>query len=151
MRNRSDIEQYRQILVPRYADDEVGESTDVHQKVREDFYEALTAFGMCLRTALATRSFFEDGAFSDAQIATYKRDLKFFSNLRRMAKRDAHETVDFSAYEDQIRKLVDRYVIGQDVVSTATCWSSTTWRNSPRRRSGARKRLATRPTSFAQG
>jgi type I restriction enzyme R subunit len=70
-----------------------------------------------LRTALATRSFFEDGAFLEAQIATYKRDLKFFSNLRRMAKQDAHETVDFSAYEDQIRKIVDRYVIGEDVVS----------------------------------
>ena len=117
VRNRSDIEQYRQVLVPRYAEDEAGESTDVHQKVREDFYEALTAFGMCLRTALATRSFFEDGAFSEAQIADYKRDLKFFSNLRRMAKQDAHETVDFSAYEDQIRKIVDRYVIGEDVVS----------------------------------
>jgi type I restriction enzyme R subunit len=117
VRNRNDIEQYRQVLVPRYADDEAGESTDIHQKVREDFYEALTAFGMCLRTALATRSFFEDGAFSEAQIAAYKRDLKFFSNLRRMAKQDAHETVDFSAYEDQIRKIVDRYVIGEDVVS----------------------------------
>lgn len=117
VRNRSDIEQYRQVLVPRYDDDEAGNSTDVHQKVREDFYEALTAFGMCLRTALATRSFFEDGAFSEAQIAAYKRDLKFFSNLRRMAKQDAHETVDFSAYEDQIRKIVDRYVIGEDVTS----------------------------------
>jgi type I restriction enzyme R subunit len=117
VRNRGDIEQYRQVLVPRYVDGEAGDSTDVHQKVREDFYEALTAFGMCLRTALATHSFFEDGAFSEAQIVAYKRDLKFFSNLRRMAKQDAHETVDFSAYEDQIRKIVDRYVIGEDVVS----------------------------------
>jgi type I restriction enzyme R subunit len=117
VRNRSDIEQYRQVLVPRYADDAAGDSTDIHQKIREDFYEALTAFGICLRTALATRSFFEDGAFSEAQIATYKRDLKFFANLRRMAKQDAHETVDFSAYEDQIRKIVDRYVIGEDILS----------------------------------
>ena len=45
MRNRSDIEQYRQVLVPRHADDKTGHSIDVHQKVREDFYEALTAFG----------------------------------------------------------------------------------------------------------
>ncbi|WP_425907496.1 type I restriction endonuclease subunit R [Nitrobacter sp. TKz-YC02] len=117
VRNRSDIEQYRQVLVPKYADDEAGVSTDVHQKVREDFYETLTAFGMCLRTALATRSFFEDGAFTEGQIPTYKRDLKFFSNLRRMAKQDAYETVDFNAYENQIRKIVDRYVIGEDVVS----------------------------------
>ncbi|WP_341022303.1 HsdR family type I site-specific deoxyribonuclease [Brevundimonas diminuta] len=120
VRNRSDIEQYRQVLVPRYAEDEPGFSTDVHQKVREDFYEVLTAFGMTLRTALATRSFFEDGAFSEAQIATYKHDLKFFSNLRRMVRQDAQETVDFSAYEDQIRKIVDRYVVGEDVVSDGT-------------------------------
>jgi type I restriction enzyme R subunit len=117
VRNRSDIEQYRQVLVPRYVEEEAGLSTDVHQKVREDFYEALTVFGMTLRTALATRSFFEDRAFSDTQIAAYKRDLKFFSNLRRMAKQDAQETVDFSAYESQIRKIVDRYVIGEDVVA----------------------------------
>jgi type I restriction enzyme R subunit len=117
VRNRSDIERYRQVLVPRYADDETGHPVDAHQNVREDFYEALTAFGMCLRTALASRSFFEDGAFTEAQIATYKRDLKFFSNLRRMAKQDAQETVDFSAYENQIRKIVDRYVIGEDVAA----------------------------------
>ena len=117
VKNRSDIEQYRQVLVPKYDDGASGDSVDVRQKVREDFYAALTTFGMCLRTALATRSFFEDGSFSEAQIATYKRDLKFFSNLRRMAKQDARETVDFSAYEDQIRKIVDRYVIGEDIAA----------------------------------
>lgn len=105
------------MLVPRFSEDENGVATDDHQKIREDFYAALTAFGMCLRTALATRSFFEDGSVSEAQIETYKRDLKFFSDLRRMAKQDAHETVDFNAYENQIRKIVDRYVIGEDVLS----------------------------------
>lgn len=118
VRNRNDIEQYRQVLVPRFADDDSDLPTDVNQKVREDFYEALTAFGICLRTALATRSFFEDGAFSEDQIAVYKRDLKFFSGLRAMARQDARETVDFSAYESQIRKIVDRYVIGEDVVAS---------------------------------
>lgn len=117
VRNRHDIEQYRQVLMPRYAGGEAGVPTDAGQKIREDFYAALTSFGMCLRTALASRSFFEDGAFSEGQIAAYKRDLKFFSDLRRIARRDAQESVDFSAYEDQIRKLVDRYVIGEDIVA----------------------------------
>ena len=83
--------------------------------MREDFYEALTAFGMCLKVALGSRSFFEDRSVSEATIETYKRDLKFFSELRRIAKQDAQETVDFNAYEDQIRKLVDRYVVGEEV------------------------------------
>lgn len=63
----------------------------------------------------ASRSFFEDASISEQQIATYKKDLKFFGDLRKMARQDAQETIDFSAYEEQIRKLVDRYVIGEKV------------------------------------
>lgn len=117
VKNRADIEQYRQILVPQLEAREDGVPFDAHQKVREDFYEALTAFGMCLKVALASRSFYEDGSVGEDQIATYKRDLKFFTSLRQMAKQDAQETVDFSAYEEQIRKLVDRYVVGEDIVA----------------------------------
>jgi type I restriction enzyme R subunit len=111
VRNKADIEQYRQLLVPRLE----GE-VDTNQKVREDFYEALTAFGLCLKTALSSRSFFEDTSVTEAQITTYKKDLKFFSDLRKIAKQDAQETVDFSTYEEQIRKLVDRYVIGEKII-----------------------------------
>lgn len=117
VKNRADIEQYRQVLVPQIEERDDGVPYDAHQKVREDFYEALTAFGMCLKVALASRSFFEDGSVGENQIATYKRDLKFFTSLRQMAKQDAQETVDFSAYEEQIRKLVDRYVVGENIVA----------------------------------
>ena len=114
--NKSDREQFRRVLVPRFADDGAGLSIDTNQKVREDFYEALTAFGMCLKLALSSRAFFEDGAFSEAMISTYKRDLKFFTEVRIQAKRDAQEVVDFSEYEAQIRRLVDKQVIGQEIV-----------------------------------
>mgnify|MGYP002779369355 CR=1 FL=1 len=117
VKNRADIEQYRQVLVPHFESGEDGESVDTHQKVREDFYETLTAFGMCLKVALASRSFYEDASVGEDRIASYKRDLKFFTSLRQMAKQDAQETVDFSAYEEQIRKLVDRYVLGEDIVA----------------------------------
>ncbi|MCK5592035.1 MAG: type I restriction endonuclease subunit R, partial [Candidatus Pacebacteria bacterium] len=83
--------------------------------IREDFYEALTEFGMCLKIALGSRSFYEDTAISEKQIAIYKEDLKFFTNLRQKAKQDAQETVDFSAYEKQIRQLVDKHVVGEEV------------------------------------
>ncbi len=115
IKNRSDLEQYRQILVPQLETDNDGNPTDIRQKVREDFYEALTEFGLCLKTALASRSFFEDASIGEKQIEIYKKDLKFFTNLRKIAKQDAQETVDFSTYEDQIRKLVDRYVIGEEI------------------------------------
>ncbi len=115
VRNKADTEQYRQLLVLKFERDAAGHEVDIRQKVREDFYEALTAFGLCLKIALGSRSFFEDRSISEQQIATYKKDLQFFSTLRAIAKRDAQETVDFSAYEDQIRKLVDRHVVGESM------------------------------------
>jgi len=114
--NKQDTEQFRRVLVPQVAEDETGHSIDQNQKVREDFYDALTEFGMCLKLALSSRTFFEDGAFDEKTIQGYKRDLRFFTELRVQAKRDAQETVDFSEYEDQIRRMVDKQVIGQEVV-----------------------------------
>lgn len=114
--NKQDREQFRRVLMPDYLETDTGVSHDVRQKVREDFYDALTSFGMCLKLALSSRSFFEDGAFSETAIQGYKRDLKFFTELRIQAKRDAQETVDFSAYETQIRNLVDKQVVGQEII-----------------------------------
>ena len=113
--NRLDTEQYRQVLTPKFVKGVDGEEYDERQKVRDDFYEAVTAFGLCLQLALSSRSFFEDKSFSESLIARYKSDLRFFTELRQTARRDAMETVDYSNYEEQIRKLVDKQVIGMEV------------------------------------
>lgn len=114
--NKKDREQFRRVLMPVFVETETDGGHDNNQKVREDFYDALTSFGMCLKLALSSRTFFEDGAFNEATIMGYKRDLKFFTELRIQAKRDAQETVEFSAYETQIRNLVDKQVVGQEIV-----------------------------------
>lgn len=114
--NKQDREQFRRVLMPQFVESETGAAVDPNQKTREDFYEALTSFGMCLKLALSSRSFFEDGAFDEKTIQGYKRDLKFFTEIRIQAKRDAQETVDFSAYETQIRNLVDKQVVGQEII-----------------------------------
>lgn len=109
--NTQDLEQFRQVLAPRMEKEPDSQDLyDANQKVREDFYEALTAFGMCLKDALASKSFFEDGSFSEKMRNEFKRDLKFFVDLRKMARQDAEETVDYSNYEDQIRRLVDTHI-----------------------------------------
>ncbi len=113
--NKLDREQYRQVLAPKVVNSPDGQEYDERQKLRDDFYEALTAFGLCLQTALSSRSFFEDQSFSEALITRYKNDLRFFTELRQTARRDAMETVDYSVYEEQIRKLVDKQVIGTEV------------------------------------
>lgn len=115
MTNKLDREQYRQLLAPKFVKGSDGEEYDERQKLRDDFYEALTAFGLCLQTALSSRSFFEDKSFSEELITRYKTDLRFFTELRQTARRDAMETVDYSVYEEQIRKLVDKQVIGTEV------------------------------------
>lgn len=113
--NKKDPEQYRQVLSPRFLTDEEGHEYDERQKIRDDFYSALTEFGLCLQTSLSSRSFFEDRSFSEDLIRRYKDDLRFFSDLRKTARRDAMETVDYSVYEEQIRRLVDKQVIGKEV------------------------------------
>ncbi len=113
--NRKDTEQYRQVLMPKLVAGPDGESHDERQKLRDDFSATLTAFGLCLQTALSSRSFYEDRSFSEALITRYKEDLRFFTSLRRIARQDAMETVDYSTYEEQIRRLVDKQVIGKEV------------------------------------
>lgn len=115
VKNKQDLEQYRQVLMPELTEDSDGNSYDKKQKVREDFYAALTEFGLCLKVALSSHAFFEDGSFPESKISEYKRDLKFFTALRSIARHDAQETVDYSSYEQQIRRLVDKHVVGNEI------------------------------------
>jgi len=115
VKNRLDLEQFRQILIPEYAEDGDGNSYDKRQKVREDFYAALTDFGLCLKLSLSSRSFFEDGSFTEEMISTYKSDLRWFTNLRKIVRHDAQETVDYSVYDEQLSRLVDKQVVGNEI------------------------------------
>ncbi|MBS3951912.1 MAG: type I restriction endonuclease subunit R [Methylicorpusculum sp.] len=115
VKNRADLEQFRQVLIPHYQTDDAGDSYDAKQKVREDFYEALTAFSLCLEVALGSSSFYEDRSFNEEDIRTYKRDVRFFSQLRQIARQDAGETIDYSDYAARIKKLIDKHVVGEGI------------------------------------
>lgn len=114
VKNKSDIEQLRHVLVPRMQERD-GELVDINLKVREDFYEALTEFATCLKVALQSASFFEDTSFSDADRAHYKETFKQLSSLRMLAKQDAGETISYDQYAEQVRKLLDKHVVGVEV------------------------------------
>lgn len=114
VKNKSDIEQLRQVLVPK-IEDHSGELVDVHLKVREDFYEALTAFASCLKVALQSATFFEDKSFSDDDRRHYKETVKQFSSLRQLVQQDSGEKVDYDEYADQVKKLLDKHVVGVEV------------------------------------
>ena len=114
VKNKHDIEQLRQVLVPKMAE-QSGELVDANLKVREDFYEALTNFASCLKVALQSATFFADTSFSDADRRHYKETLKQFSSLRQLAKQDAGETVNYDQYAMQVKKLLDKHVVGVDI------------------------------------
>lgn len=114
VKNKNDIEQLRQILIPKIEDRD-GELVDVHLKVREDFYEALTAFANCLKVALQSATFFEDKSFSDQDRRHYKETVKQFSSLRQLVQQDAGERIDYDEYAEQVKKLLDKHVVGVEV------------------------------------
>ncbi len=112
--NTADIEQLRKAIVPRIEEVE-GEQIDVHLKKREDFYEALSAFAGSLKVALQSATFFEDKSFTETDRNHYKETVKQFSSLRQIAKQDAGESVRYDEYEEQVKKLMDKYVVGVEV------------------------------------
>lgn len=114
VKNKNDIEQLRQVLIPR-IEDRQGELVDVNLKVREDFYEALTAFACCLKVALQSATFFEDKSFSDDDRRHYKETVKQFSSLRQLVQQDAGEKVDYDQYAEQVKKLLDKHVVGVEI------------------------------------
>ncbi|MDO6568611.1 type I restriction endonuclease subunit R [Alteromonas sp. 1_MG-2023] len=114
VKNKNDIEQLRQVLVPKIEERD-GELVDVHLKVREDFYEALTAFASCLKVALQSATFFEDKSFSDQDRRHYKETVKQFSSLRQLIQQDAGEKIDYDEYAEQVKKLLDKHVVGVEV------------------------------------
>ncbi|MBS9780974.1 MAG: type I restriction endonuclease subunit R [Gammaproteobacteria bacterium] len=114
VKNTNDIEQLRQVLVPKMVEVD-NEWVDSNQKIRDDFYEALTAFSRCLKIALQSANFFSDSKFSDADRKHYKETVKQLSFLRQLIQNDIGESVDYAHYEADIKKLLDKHIVGVDI------------------------------------
>lgn len=114
VKNRNDIEQLRRVLVPK-IEDLSGDLVDVNQKTRDDFYEALSDFASCLKVALQSATFFEDTSFTEADRQHYKETVKQLSSLRQIVQQDAGEKVDYDEYAEQVKKLLDKHVVGVEV------------------------------------
>ena len=80
---------------------------------RQEFYTALREFQQILAVALASEYFYEET--DSARIQTYKDDLKFFRSLRSSVQQRYAETIDYSQYEKQIRKVMDSHIQSPEV------------------------------------
>lgn len=90
------------------ADPEAYEEFLRDEERRNCFYERFGLFARVLALALSSTTFL--GNTKQQTIARYKKDLKFFQNLRATVSVRYQERVDFSDYEPKIRKLLDTYV-----------------------------------------
>jgi type I restriction enzyme, R subunit len=99
VKNKSDKEALERFLEP--------------QDRRDEFYERLRGFASCLQLALSNTKFITE--VSDELKSRYKEDLKFLLNLRASIKLRYNETVDYGAYEAQIRSLVNNYIGASEV------------------------------------
>lgn len=99
--------------VKNKADAEAHEVLLGDEALREKFYEKLSQFARTLKVALSCLEFHQK---TDPKIiGRYKRDLKFYLNLRASVAKRYGEKVDFKEFEPQIKKLIDTYV-GSDKV-----------------------------------
>jgi type I restriction enzyme R subunit len=99
VRNKNDVEAFELLL----AD----------EALRVDFYDRFAAFARGLSIAMSSEIFFE--TTPTEKIDRYKKNLKFFKELRQSVRRRYAETVDFSEYEPKIKKLLDTYLQAEQV------------------------------------
>ncbi|HEX8465315.1 MAG TPA: type I restriction endonuclease subunit R [Abditibacterium sp.] len=88
-----------------------GEAMQLHlgdEARRDTFYERLSRFARSFKLALSSPKWLEKT--SEPAIDRFRRDLKFFLELRAAVAQRYAEKVDFKAYEAQIQKLLDRHV-----------------------------------------
>ncbi|WP_305811870.1 type I restriction endonuclease subunit R [Photobacterium leiognathi] len=113
VKNKQDGQALRQALAPK-IDTIDGQLTDTNLKLRNDFYDALTAFANCLKVALQSATYFEDKSFDDKR-QVYKNTLKSMSQLRQQVRADAEETVDYDEYSENIRAMLDKHIAGVSI------------------------------------
>jgi len=99
--------------VKNKRDQEAYELLLADEALRIRFYERFAGFARTLGIALSTVTFLEQTP--EKKVAEYKRDLKFFTELRRSVRRRYAEVVDFSEYEVKVRKLLDTYLGAEEV------------------------------------
>ena len=101
VKNKQDTEEYVRVL-----EDDV--------ETREHFYELVNGFVKQFSTCLMLYDFTQK--FDAEKLRRYQGDLKKFVELKKIQKIKNAEEVDFSKYENQIRRILDKYVSSEYVV-----------------------------------
>jgi type I restriction enzyme R subunit len=99
VKNITDLEEYVRIL--RDAN------------IRDEFIDRLRKFARTLEIALSSMDWI--GKTPPKTIDLYRKDLKFFEDLRRHVRQRFSEEINYKEYEGQMQKLIDRHVGSNEV------------------------------------
>ncbi|RUT49048.1 type I restriction endonuclease subunit R [Campylobacter fetus] len=80
---------------------------------RDDFKEWLSRLARAFKLALSSEKI--DDILSENEIKLYKKKIKFYNELRKIAQLRYHETCDFGKYEEQMQKLLDTFISANEV------------------------------------
>lgn len=100
IKNKSDAEEYEVWL-----EDE---------ERRESFYGVLCNFGRNLGIALESEKIYN--ALPPEELQKYKKNMKFFQELRKSVKLRYSDTIDHKEYEAKMQKLMDNYISAEEVI-----------------------------------
>jgi type I restriction enzyme R subunit len=75
---------------------------------RHDFYEKVSVFSRLLQLALSSLEFMQKTP--EERINKYRKDAKFFLELRVSVKRRYFDQPTFEEYESQVQKLIDKHI-----------------------------------------
>jgi type I restriction enzyme R subunit len=95
-------------------DEEALERHLADQARRDEFYDRLNTFSRTLAIAFSSHEFTNDSS-NERRVAGYRNDLQRFENLRRAVRTRYQDAVDYGQYRKRIEKLLDTYVVADDV------------------------------------
>jgi type I restriction enzyme R subunit len=104
LKNKDDAEEFIELL-----------SGDLER--RERFYELVNEFIKQFATCQMLCDF--DQQVDADKFKRYQQDLKKFVELKKIQKSINAETIDFSKYEDQIRRILDKHVSAEYITEMA--------------------------------
>jgi type I restriction enzyme R subunit len=100
IKNKQDKEEYELLL---------GD-----EALRNDFYNQLSNFGKYLGIALESEHVYN--AIGEEDIKLYKREFKFYQELRASVKLRYSDAIDHKEYEAKMRNLMDTYIAAEDII-----------------------------------
>jgi type I restriction enzyme R subunit len=100
--------------VANRKDEEAFEQHLADEKVRENFYERLSAYARTLAIAMSSEAFIT--TTPENRLKGYKVDLKRFTNLKAAVKLRYAEAIDYRDYEPKIQKLLDTHISANEVL-----------------------------------